>query len=159
MSLAQLTIDGDLLLRQSKALASKGGYRTPYESDSLLDLTSLDGRKTSIANIMQKSSARALSMRYQINYALPEYRSMSALAPTAGGTTQQHFNATIVIRIPEQPVRYSPEISVVLKKAWIQYVAFFAVVAFLLFRLNSFIFRHQLLATYAVTDIVYEKMD
>ena len=41
--------------------------------------------------------------------------------------------------------RYSPNTSEVLKFAWIQYIAFFAIVAFLLFRINSFIFRHQVI--------------
>lgn len=39
--------------------------------------------------------------------------------------------------------RYTPPMSEVLKWAWIQYMSFFAVVSFLLFRLNSFVFRHQ----------------
>lgn len=39
--------------------------------------------------------------------------------------------------------RYTPPVSTVLKHAWIQYIAFFAVVSFLLFRLNSFVFRHK----------------
>lgn len=74
----------------------------------------------------------------------------------------------------------------VLKNAWIQYVSFFIVIGFLLYRLNSFVFRHkvinvrsfsiitykyianeiilsfllaQLLHTYSTADIVYEKMD
>jgi len=38
---------------------------------------------------------------------------------------------------------YTPTISSVLKFAWIQYMSIFVVVAFLLFTLNSFIFRHQ----------------
>jgi hypothetical protein len=40
-------------------------------------------------------------------------------------------------------LRYTPTVSAVLKNAWIQYLAFFAVISFLLFRLNSFVFRHK----------------
>jgi hypothetical protein len=39
--------------------------------------------------------------------------------------------------------RYTPAVSEVLKFAWVQYMAFFFVVAFLLFRLNAFIFKHR----------------
>jgi hypothetical protein len=46
----------------------------------------------------------AVSMRFQPNYAFPEYRE-SALFSFVGGTAQQLFNATIIVRIPEQPVR------------------------------------------------------
>ncbi len=40
-------------------------------------------------------------------------------------------------------IRYTPSVSEVIKYAWIQYIAMFAVVSFLLFRLNSFVFRHK----------------
>ena len=46
--------------------------------------------------------------------------------------------------------RYTPPVSTVLKNAWIQYIAFFAVVSFLLFRLNSFVFRHKVSKLYIV---------
>jgi hypothetical protein len=69
------------------------------------------------------------------------------------------FNATITLRVPEQSIRYTPPASEVLKWAWVQYIAFWAPVAFLLFRLSSFVFRHQLLYTYTVVDVVAEKMD
>jgi Transmembrane protein 231 len=49
--------------------------------------------------------------------------------------------------------RFSPPTSEVLKFAWIQYVAFFAVIAFLLTRISSFIFRHQVLLTTLVHAI------
>jgi hypothetical protein len=48
--------------------------------------------------------------------------------------------------------RYTPPVSAVLKNAWIQYIAFFVVVAFLLFRLNSFVFRHKVRTTCWLTS-------
>ena len=42
-------------------------------------------------------------------------------------------------------LRFSPPTSEVLKFAWIQYIAFFAVISFLLTRLSSFLFRHQVM--------------
>lgn len=39
--------------------------------------------------------------------------------------------------------RYTPAASEVIKFAWIQYLSFFAIVAFLLYRMNSYIFQHQ----------------
>lgn len=41
--------------------------------------------------------------------------------------------------------RFSPPTSEVLKFAWIQYIAFFVVISFLLTRLSSFLFRHQVM--------------
>lgn len=51
-------------------------------------------------------------------------------------------------------LRYTPPLSAVLKFAWIQYMSFFIVVAFLLYQINSFIFEHKLLPTYAAYDII-----
>ena len=59
--------------------------------------------------------------------------------------SSRSFNATVVMRIPYQDIKYIPSVSEVLKLAWIQYISFFIVVAFVLFRMNSFIFRHQVL--------------
>ena len=42
-------------------------------------------------------------------------------------------------------IRYTPGASEVLKFAWIQYMSFFLVIAFVLFRLNEFVFRHQVI--------------
>ena len=50
--------------------------------------------------------------------------------------------------------RYTPNVSEVLKVAWVQYMAFFIVVAFLLYRLNAFIFRHRVRALYTIRYIV-----
>ena len=71
----------------------------------------------------------------------------------------RNFNATITLRIPHQPIWITPSISEVLKDAWIQYVSFFIVNAFLLYRISSFVFRYKLLDTYNSADVVAEKMD
>jgi hypothetical protein len=50
--------------------------------------------------------------------------------------------------------RFTPPVSAVLKHAWIQFISFFAVVAFCLFRLNSFVFGHKVSAIRANIDCV-----
>ena len=72
-------------------------------------------------------------------------------------------NITIIQRVPQQTVwyvhsyvksiflvglllvssRYTPTVSYTLKVAWIQYLSFFILIGFLISRLNSFVFRHQ----------------
>ena len=103
--------------------------------------------------ILGTAAARNLSTTFESTYAysIPSIGKTSIDAPV--------FNATVVMRIPTQPVRYTPGASEVLKFAWIQYMSFFVVIAFVLFRLNAFIFRHQLVYAYGVSDIVVEKMD
>lgn len=156
-AMTKLSVDGDLKLRQTWPLTQRGGFRHPYDDDELIDIeadTSAD--EVSISSIMQRSNARNLSMVYTPNSAFVDRR-LSTVPDDLSAV--QFFNASLVIRIPTQAIRYTPQVTTVLKDAWIQYVSFFIVVAFLLFRLNSFVFRHKILHTYATADVVYEKMD
>lgn len=41
--------------------------------------------------------------------------------------------------------RYTPPLSAVVKFAWVQYMSFFIVVAFLLYQINSFVFGHKVM--------------
>ena len=154
--IGSMHIDGDLMFRQTNSLISKGGYRVAYSDDELMP-TSLKAslEETSISYIMQKANSRNLTMNFVPRY---QYSDRYTYYPT-DKTNAIYVNATIILRIPEQPVRYTPPVSEVLKFAWIQYISFFAVISFLLFRLNSFVFRHQLIHTYAVNDVQHEKFD
>jgi len=156
-AMEQLDLDGDLIFRQTWPLVVKGGFRAPYESDPLLELTTGTSADTaSISSVMRRYNARNYTMVYTPNYANVQRR--ASWVPTDHSSVP-YFNASMVIRVPFQPVRFTPPVSTVLKNAWIQYISFFIVVAFCLFRLNSFVFGHKLLHTYAASDIVYEKMD
>ena len=70
-----------------------------------------------------------------------------------------YVNISMVVRIPEQAVLYTPAVSEVLKYAWIQYIAFFIITTFLLHRLTSFVFRNQLLHAYTTVDVMSNKSD
>lgn len=155
--IAKVDIDGDLLLRQTWPLSAKGGYKVPYSSDPLINIQANTAAKDIyISTIMHRNNARNYSMTYRKNFEYVERRVGSV--PTDNSTVP-YFNASMIIRIPIQPMRYTPTVSAVLKNAWIQYISFFAVISFLLFRLNSFVFRHKLLHTHITADIIYEKMD
>jgi len=70
-----------------------------------------------------------------------------------------YVNVSIVLRIPEQSVLYTPAASEVFKFAWIQYISFFIITSFLLHRLTSFVFRNQLLHSYTTVDVMSNKSD
>mmetsp|Transcript_38727 Transcript_38727/g.60518 ORF Transcript_38727/g.60518 Transcript_38727/m.60518 type:complete len:108 (-) Transcript_38727:234-557(-) len=57
------------------------------------------------------------------------------------------FNLTAVLQIPIEQVSYTPDISEVLKDAWIQYLSMAVVVGFLLQRLSSFVCYYQIVET------------
>jgi len=153
--MSSIKVDGDLMLRQTWALNSKGGLKLPYLSSPLLTISpSTSAVDASLSTILGVSAARNLSLNFNPTY---QYAEKSIYTPT--DKTLQTFNATFILRVNEQAVRYTPAVSEVLKYAWIQYISFFAIISFLLFRINSFVFRHQLLHTHVVADIVYEKLD
>ena len=84
--------------------------------------------------------------------------SEAAASVTANGV-QNYANLSFVVRVPQQAVMYTPNVSEVLKFAWIQYAAFFIIVAFLMHRLSSFVFRNQLLHAYTTVDVMSNKSD
>lgn len=152
--MGSLYVDGDITVRQTWPLDYKGGYHIPYDGDGLISIDkSMSADDLSVTSILGASAARNLSTIFSSTY---EY-SIPRAADT--GIDLATFNATLVLRIPKQPIRYTPGASEVLKFAWVQYLSFFIVIAFVLFRLNAFIFRHQLIYAYGVSDIVVEKMD
>lgn len=153
--MTSLKVDGDLTLRQTWALNSKGGLKLPYLNSPLLSISpSMSAVDASLSKLLSVSAARNLSLAFN-----PTYQYAEKIAYTLTDKTPQTFNATFVLRVHEQAVRYTPAVSEVLKYAWIQYISFFAIISFLLFRINSFVFRHQLLYTHVVADVVYEKLD
>jgi hypothetical protein len=136
-----VSIDGDLLLRQTQTLYCKGGFQVPYSNSPLLSISpETSASDVSMRNILAASAARNLSLTFVPSYT---YAERTFVQDSNDDKVLRFFNASIVMRVPVQPVRYNPPASEVFKWAWIQYIAFFAVVSFLLFRLNSFIFRHQ----------------
>ena len=153
-----LRVDGDVMVRQSWPLSTKGGFKVPYSGDPLLTREISPGMSASdlsIQHIMAETATRNLSTVFRPTYTIatrPHEPAMVDLDP-------RYFNMTVSMRVPEQPLWYTPNASEVLKWAWMQYISFFVLIGWLLFRLNSYVFRHQLLPSYPVADIVNEKMD
>jgi transmembrane protein 231 len=151
-----VTIDSDMIFRQTWPLQVTGGFQNPYEDEPLLDLTNkyFQASDADFNTVMKKSIARNFSFVTQVNYCAVE-------AAVVGSDGLQYavdnLNTTLIFRIPKQTIRYSPAVSEVLKYSWIQYMSFFIIIAFLLHRLNAFIFSHQLIYAHAATDVVLGK--
>lgn len=139
--MGKLSVDGDMLLRQTWPLWDYGGYRRLYADDPLFDVTDTTAAQdVAISAVMRRYNARNVSMVLRTNYASVDRR--DDLVDFSDGTLK-YFNASLTLRVPLQSIVYTPPASAVLKFAWIQYVSFFVLVSFLLFSLNSFIYRHQ----------------
>ena len=153
-----LRIDGDVMMRQSWPLSTKGSYKVPYSGDPLLTREITPGTSegdVSIEAILAQSASRNLSTVFKPTYSIAS----RPYEPSMVDVDPRYFNMTVTMRVPQQPIWYTPNTSEVLKWAWMQYISFFVLIGWLLFRLNSYVFRHQLLPTYPVADIVNEKMD
>lgn len=154
----KIIIDGDLKLKQSYAFPMYGGYKNLYKKDPLYDITSsTSAKEVANENILRRYSARNVSLVFQSNYQYIERRD-AFIDSSANLERERYFNVSLTVRVPTQPVVYTPTLSSTLKFAWIQYMSFFIVIAFLLNILNSFIFRHKLLPNYSTADVIYEKM-
>ena len=119
-----------------------GGQKTLYASSPLLDTssaTSLQAQDLAPSTLMRKYQARNIS-----THATGEYV-WSRAAPKAAdpGASFPAFNLTATIRIPITKVSYTPDVSEVLKYAWIQYLSMLVVTGFLLDRLCAFVYYHQ----------------
>eukprot|EP01035_Chromulina_nebulosa_P024687 gene24687-32156_t len=186
LPIANLHADGDLLLRQTIPLSSKGGYYKPYV-DSLVPSTigGTSAADVSVESILRSSSCRngltfpfpsfslyllivsmtltsvSMILRPTYIYAMPQSEpvlssaDLSILSPRKD--LPRIVNASLSVRVPEQPLRYVPTASVILTNAWVIYCSFFIFFAFVLYRTSSFLFRHQILTAYHAPDIVVKQ--
>jgi hypothetical protein len=156
--ISAVTIDGDIMLRQSGALTQRGGYKVPYDSDSLLDLTdktsSID---LSMQAVLQKVATRNISTTFVPSYVY----GIPKMNPTMTDYDIPNFlNCTLSMRIPLQQVLVVPTSSQVLKVAWVQYAAFLLVIGWFLSRLTSFVFRNRLVHADCYLDVnIHEKIE
>lgn len=151
--MGNLDVSGNLMLKQTRALGQRGGFRLPYQDEPLLEMSaSMSADEVDIGNLMRRAAARNLSTVFEPTYAYATpHVSSSSSEPT-------FYNATISMHVPLQPVLVITSATEVLKFAWIQFLSFFVVVGFLLVRTTSFIFRHRLIWATTETDVVHEKL-
>ena len=159
-SISSVNLAGDVMLRQTWPLSVRGAQKSPYAGNPLLpvsftDYTSAD--QYSIGSISEHMSSRNFSTATKYTYVTATHAT-SALAADLG-TTLKVFTATMQLRIPQQVVWFTPGVSETFKWAWMQYLSMFVVVWFILNRVSSFVFGHQLLYTRNTPDIIYQKMD
>eukprot|EP01038_Epipyxis_sp_PR26KG_P013637 gene13637-18299_t len=141
--IANIIVDGDINLRQTIPLLVKGGFKSPFsvEGDIIPAKSDTSAYDVSISKILERNNARNLSMIYHTNFV--NVQKTSSMPSSIQPVYPQYFNSSITIRVLKQPIRYTPTASEMLKFAWIQYISFFAIISFLIFRINSFVFRHQ----------------
>ena len=150
-----LYVDGDVNLRQRWPFRAKGGYYLPYTKYPLLDPHDheihLD--ETLLPNIIYGYRNRNYTMDYDQQYSVWS----PAPPPMDQYGVFEEFNLTMVMRIPEMDVLYTPTASEVLKDAWLKYLALFVVVKYLLEKLCSFVFYNQLVETTMRVEVAQDR--
>lgn len=129
---AELTMLGDLRLRQLAPL-NVNDDRTEYESP-LLDPAAIKSFRDVTFPAMLASSFRRNETT--------EYDRRQHTYWTSGA--RDSFRVHAHVRVPRQPVEYVPEFWEVLKFAWVQYVAIFALFYYVIDLVRWFISRYQL---------------
>ncbi len=140
-----LNIDADLRLRQTWPLHVGGGYQYPYAEDTLVNQRSMvSAEQALLSTILQKSLERNLTVTLEsptVSWmpSVPISNLISLNAPT--------LNVTLVLHINHQDILYTPPVNEVVQQGWIQYLAVFLVVWYLIDKLCSFVFWNQLVET------------
>lgn len=157
-AIGSVDIDGDVLIKQSSTLFESSTFSKPYLKPLLVDNIPSSGfseMDASISHVLNAQASRDLTTKFASSYhvgrRVPE--------PPMTDMAINSFNATMTLRMPYQPIRVQPTVQQTLKLGWMQFLAFFVVTTFLMFRFCSFIFRHKLLDANSMNDIVVENQD
>jgi hypothetical protein len=157
-AISSVKVDGDLMIKQSNTLHESNTYSVPYATPLLaknIPSSGFSEEKASLNYLMAAAAQRELSSQFKPTYHVATH----TMEPPTADLSPNSFNATIVMRVPYQPIRVQPTVQQVLKLGWMQFLAFFLVVTFLMFRMLSYVFKHKLLDANSMDDVVVEKMD
>jgi len=61
--------------------------------------------------------------------------------------------AQLTLRFPKQEIPYIPGPAEVIKVAWVQYLAIFIILAWIMSFVRSYVFRYQVVETYVTNDM------
>ena len=108
-----LFVDGDYVLKQKWPFRAKGGYYLPYKRFPLLDPSDhkIKLQETLLPNIIFGYRNRNNTLDYQQTY---KVWTPSPGVPDNHGA-YANFNLTMVLRVPQQDILYTPTASEVLK--------------------------------------------
>lgn len=151
---ASLLLDAHVAWRQTRPLPPRrGGFRTPY--GPLLDPAVLlpwdDGNQTLqdfLPNLIASYRERNFTSSLVDTHALWSSAGGAVGHVQGSGKGVGSFNLTATLRVPMQPVTYTPGVSEVAFDAWVKYLAMGVVVAWLLDNLLSFVFHHHMVPTH-----------
>jgi len=156
-AIGSVHMGGDLLVQQEQACPATTQFKVPYPTPLIPKVfeQGTDYSKYTLTKVMQEASHRKLAMYYT-----PTYETATRiLAPQPLGHGMHTFNATIVIRVPKQPVLIQPAIAEVLKVAWVQFMPFVLGVGYCIYFLSGYILSNKLLYSSVLADVVVEKME
>lgn len=152
--------DGDLILVQRHALRVNSGYSKPYKSDPLLGNASWAPTSSNdllLPNILQRYRSRNLTAHLDnVVTSWTPYGGANTVASSGKRTSAAHtFDASFVVRFPEQRVVYVPTTSEMLKFAWMQYLSVAFIVYVLAAYSADFVFKYQIIETSSRLDTQY----
>ena len=156
-AISSLHMGGDFLVQQDKACPATSQFKVPYPSALIPKVFEhgIDYSQYTLSKVMQEASHRTMSMRYTSTYET----ATRVLAPQPQGHGMHMFNATIVMRVPEQPVLVQPAIAEVLKVSWVQFMPFIIILGYCTYFLMGYLLSTKLVSSGVLADVVTEKME
>jgi len=145
-----LSTFAEIALHQVEPLSVRGGYKQPYTDFPLLEPQTVNSaEETFVSTIVEKyfdrNETTVLSQPYYV---------WDQDAPLSDDRAhKKKFVAKLKLKIPRNEVIYIPEISEMLKFAWIQYFGVFVVIYYLVDAVQAFVFSAQVFETSVSSDL------
>jgi len=142
---SSLSVDAEAKLRQKRPLS----VRRPNSNPEL--------RFAEGSNSIQPNKIGVILSSYaKRNFTMELANQYKAWGASAGldtfSTTAGSFCVNFTLRVPVDEIVYTPDVSEVLKVAWIQYLSIFALFFVLFYFLKQFVFTNQVLETMVDVD-------
>jgi len=132
--------EGDLIFRQRNPLGSRGYLsKTLYANETPLVRTDMyRASNSNVGDILSRYRSRDIAADYVERY--PTKRlDMGEFRHGSG----RNYRFKMKIRVPNQDIRYIPNLMEVLKNAWVKYVSVAILCWVLLDRFQTFVFSHH----------------
>ncbi|GBG29960.1 Transmembrane protein 231 [Hondaea fermentalgiana] len=137
-----LQVEGEARLHQRAPLSVRRANANPMlRFNAGRGLASM--RSSSVGAMMASYAKRNFTMVLANEYKVWEVsRGADSFQSTAGG-----FALNLTVHVPVDELTYTPDLAEVLKFAWIQYLALFALFFALIYAIRQFVFSNQVLET------------
>lgn len=152
--MSAVSVYADLGLAQSEALmCSKYGVAT-NNNQSIIEGESFQMHTLDyiIEKYYTKSKSKFLCLMLSIfniyTFFFSVKTTINNILTTSNPITQDTFTMSLTVKYPEHKVYYKPRLWQIIKFAWIQYVAAYIIISWIIIQIKHYIFKNNLVLLY-----------